>query len=376
MYNLKPDFYYIWSTKTLLLFCTISIFVLIVSNFGIIKLRINGKIYEMPIGLFSAVIILIGIKGFSAVGRDVLSGYYFGFMSASSLSDFTDDSVEIGYRLLAIFVHNIWNNYTFFLLVISFLTVVPVAYLAWKYRGYIDVGLTMFLYTTIYYFQGLSLLRIFLATSIGLLSMDYFFCNKYKKSLLYFILAISMHTSMLILLVPCLIYSYRKFSQGVYALLLGTVFLFVMLLGKQIIASFAGRYSVYSTLTSNGLGFEQLLYYLPILLLIYYGNKMGRTEKYTESVYRLGVSVLMVGFFLGEVAYIIPIFGRMQIAFISLIYFISFYVKELKLENLKLGTILKVLVIIYGLIRMYIYLKQYYNVDSIMPYTTIWGWTF
>lgn len=377
MYVLKPDDYYVWSSKSLFLFLALVILAFFLSNLGIKKVRILKKERTIPFGLNLVTLLLILVKGFSSVGRDALSGYYYGFTTASNLKSFSDGSVELGYRLLAVIVHNIWNNYAFFLIVIATLTVCPVSYFAWKYRKYLDVRIVMMLYVTIYYFQGLSLLRIYLAASISLFVVDNLLKKKYVKALIYIFVASLFHTSMLVLLLPYLIFCYRKLSWGVYALLLLGVFIVFSVLGNHIIASLSGRYAVYSSLESGKMGYQQLLYYFPIFMTIYYGHKLPTLKSSNELiVYKISMSFAFAGFFMGELGYIIPILGRTQVIFLPLIYFISFYLKRLGRQNHKLSFWLTILAVSYGILRMYIYLIQYYQIDSIMPYSTFWGWVF
>lgn len=378
MYTLKPDILYVWSNKTFIFFIIIAMLALILPYVGIVRVKFVKNNKRIPFGLIILTILLICVKGFSAVGRDALSGYYVGFLSADSLGTYSDASVELGYRILTIIIHNIWNNYTFFLVVLAFLTVVPVVYFTWKYRENIFMGLTLFLYTTIYYFQGLSLLRIFLAASIGLIAMDKLITKKNRSAFIWILVAILFHTSMLVLLIPYIIFVFNKLSRGSYVLALVIIFVFFTIYGNQIIGSLSGRYSVYRDTLSNGLGFQQVMYYIPIAVLVYFGHKIQIGGNFVEesTIYKLSLALVISGFFIGEVGYIITIFGRAQVAFISLIFVISYYAKRIYARDVKWGNLTKLLVVVYGLARMYIYLSQYYNVDSIMPYSTIWGLIF
>lgn len=378
MYILKPDIFYVWSDKTFILFLIIAFLSGILPYLGIINIKVKNSTKKIPLGLILLTVLLVSIKGFSNVGKDVLSGYYLGFLSASSLSFFSDQSVELGYRILAVVVHNIWNNYTFFLVVVAILTVIPVVYFVWKYRNYLSIGLALFLYTTIYYFQGLSLLRIFLAASIGLCAIDKLISHKNKSAFIFIVIAVLFHTSMLVLFIPYGIFVFNKISRGSYVVLLSAVFIFLLFYGNKIISSFSGRYSVYKDTFSSGLGFQQLLYYLPIFILIYFGHKLSK-DIYLPcdgDIYRLSLSLVISGFFIGEIGYIISVFGRAQVAFIALIFIISYYARKVCIKDRKLGLLINLLVICYGFFWMYIYLSQYYNIDAIMPYSTVWGWIF
>lgn len=378
MYSLKPDALYVWSNKTFIFFVIIAMFAMVLPYIGIIKVKFSKKSKRVPIGLIILTILLIGIKGFSAVGRDVLSGYYAGFLSADSLKTYSDPSVELGYRILTVIVHNIWNNYTFFLIVVATLTVIPVVHFTWKYQEHIFMGITLFLYTTIYYFQGLSLLRIFLAASIGLVAIDRLITKKNKSAFIWILVAVLFHTSMLVLFIPYTIFVFNKLSRGSYILSLVVIFIFFSVYGNQIVGSLSGRYAVYRNTFSSGLGFQQVIYYAPIATLIYFGHKFQNKKGIVEEnkAYKLSWALIISGFFIGEVGYVITIFGRAQVAFISLIFVISYYAKRIYVRDVKWGNFARLLIVIYGLARLYIYLSQYYNVDSIMPYSTIWGLIF
>ena len=376
MYNLQPDVNYVWSIQTCVLFTFVTIFSFILPNFWKVKLvRKNKVVTVVPIGLIIDVIILVCLKGFSNVGRDVLSGYHIGFESANSLSNYSDDSVELGYRVLNVIVHNIWNNYTFFLVIVAIFTVTPVAYIAWKYRQNCPIGIIMGLYTAIYYFQGLSLVRIYLAASIGLIVFDKLIQNKKSQAIIYIIIASLIHRSMLILFLPYIMYRVKKFSKGIYISSLIAAFFILYVLSDKIVSVFSGRYEVYKNIQqSAGLGFQQLIYILPIVLLLVYAKKIS--VNFNSNVYRMSWIVIIFSFFIGELGYVISILGRAQVASLSIIFVVAYSIDKISKKSVVLGEVIKILTIIYGLVRLYIYLAQYYNIDSIMPYSTVWGWIF
>lgn len=375
MYNLQPDVNYVWSIQTYVLFTLVTIFSFILPNFWKVKLVRKSKVVTVvPIGLIIDVVILVCLKGFSNVGRDVLSGYHIGFESATNLSNYSDDSVELGYRVLNVIVHNIWDNYTFFLVIVAIFTVTPVAYVAWKYRQNCPIGITMGLYTAIYYFQGLSLVRIYLAASIGLIVFDKLIQNKKKQAILYIIIASLFHRSMLILFLPYIMYRAKKFSKGIYTIILIITFFILYILSSKITSTFSGRYEVYRNIQSAGLGFQQLIYILPIVLLLVYARKIS--VNFNPNIYRMSWIVIIFSFFIGELGYVISILGRAQVASLSIIFVVAYSIEKIAKKSVVLGEVIKILTIIYGLVRLYIYLAQYYNIDSIMPYSTVWGWIF
>lgn len=373
MYVAKPNIMYTWSNMTFIFYLAIAICSFILPNFFIVKVTYRNRIKEVPLGIIFTSMILIFTKAFSIVGTDALNGYYINFMGASSLSTFPDYSVEIGFRLLTIIIHNIWNNYTFYLFIISFLTIFPIAHLSWKYRENIIPGIVFGVYASIYYIQSFSLLRIYLASSILLYFFDFLKNKKYIKALMVLLIAGSIHITSLIFFAIYGLKLFKKFSAGIDVVILIIFGALMGLVSNKIPMLFEGRYSVYKGTTSSGFGVEQLLYILPIFILFFYGiNKYERNSKIDDITFL----VITYNFIIGQISYLIPIFGRITNLFLINTFIISYYAKIVEKYNKYQSIVIYCLIIVYSVVRMVIYLNQYYNIDEIMPYQNIFGWAF
>lgn len=338
-----------------------------------VSLTIGGKKFSTPIGILLVEGLLIFIKGFNTTGRDLISGYYSNFISASSMSAFRDQSVEKGYILLNVIVHNIVNKYWIFLFVVTLITVIPVFVLIKKYSNVIDVSVATFLYTAIYFFPGLSLIRISLASSIALLSFDAAIEKKPIKALFGIILASFFHISMLCLLIPYTMMFARRMDKKLVFITAAGLFTMVYFNQVTLVSLLTGRYSVYS-LADSGLGFEQLIYYLPMFLLLWWQKKHVSTEK--KDFYTISFSYILSGLFMGMMQYVLPALGRTYVAFLPLSFIIAYYVKSAR-ESMRYNRkALFVLVFVYGIFRFYVFISQCYNTDDIMPYMNVFGWRF
>lgn len=362
-----------WDNATFLLYIFISLLSFFISGAAIKAIKFNNRKYIIPFGLILESIILIVVKGCAGVGGDMVGGYQYNFWNSASLSTFPDKTVELGYRILSVVVFNMFHNYTVFILIVSIMTVFPVSWLAWNYHKILDINITMGLYTCIWYFQSFSLIRIYLAASIALIAFAYELENKAIKSIVWILLASLFHLTTLILLIPWIIKFGKIFSKYFYFTGMIVLAVIAFVFRANILTLFdGGRYSIYS-LASGSLGMEEVLYYVPIFILIYIGHNNIKENHQSDVMYIVGNAYTFTGFEIGILKYAVTIIGRMQVLFIPITFIISFYFKMMK-KNKLTYILLKGIIILYGLVRLIIYLKGYYNVDNIMPYTTFWGW--
>ena len=151
------------------------------------KVLVFGTIanYRKELWLILISAILIFVKGFGTTGRDLRSGYFLCFLSATSMKDFRDQSVEIGYRLLNVIVRNITDEYWVFVLVCSLITVLPVMHMLKKYADKIDLPIAVLLYVTCYFFNCFSPMRQAMSASLLLFAFDAMVEHKYGKAFIY-----------------------------------------------------------------------------------------------------------------------------------------------------------------------------------------------
>lgn len=333
--------------------------------------RIGNSKKRVPIGLMLSGAILIFIKGFGTAGYDIRNGYYLNFLTASSLDGIRDQNLEFLFKLLYVFTKHTFNEYWFFLLVISVITVVPVLVIIWKYREKASMPLAMLVYLCLFYFNSFSAVRNYMAASIGLLVFDALYEKKKVKSLILIVIATMVHSTMVALLIPY-ICVFFKIIKKKYLIIGGGIIGFALLYVSReaLIAQFSSidRYSIYTGSVKVEFGFEQIVYYLPLFLLFLY-----RKKRYKDiGMDTLTLCYLVEGFAFGMLGYVISIFARFQTIMLPLLIIAPYYLRGVRIGK---KNILKILLIIYCVARFYIYMSQYYEIEGLMPYTNIFGWT-
>ncbi|MEY8735980.1 EpsG family protein [Lactobacillus sp. AN1001] len=372
MYYYQPLGEFSWSTQTLYFYLAVIVACYFFSKQDQVIILLNR--YTNTSSSWGMILvggILVFVKGFSTTGKDLIQGYYLSFESALSFKNIRDPTLEYGYQLLNIVIRNTVGQYWFFVLVIGLLTVIPVCQIVWKYHNEIDVSIAILMYVSIFYYPSFSLIRIYMASSIALFAFASMLYDKKIRALIYIIIASFFHVSMLVLLIPYTIYFFKKISLGVWGVILVLLTIIIFSSKSYLLGFFGGRYAGYAlNNASNGIGMEQFIYYVPIILLVLYGKYYDEDM----SFYSLSMSYLMSGLFAGIIGYEITIFGRIQAAFLPIIIIVAYYVQKIKTDSPYQGRFIEFLVIIYSLTRCVIYLSQYYNIDNIMPYTNIFNW--
>lgn len=362
-----------WSNNTLLLYLLIICF-----SFILGYLSNKEKIYDkygkkqLPFCLTIVFIILCFFKGFGCSGTDLNGGYKIYFNSATSFNAVADPTVEIGYRVLNVIIRQFTSNFQILVLIVTVLTLLPVFWFIWKYRDKVDISVLLLLYVSIFYFQSFSLMRIYLASSFGLIAFDAMISKKKIRALLFIILANLFHVSTIILFVPYFVLLFRqKNNNKVMFVTCLILVLALVALRNSFQAFFTGRYSVYSVSSGNGgLGIAQLFYISPFFFLSFWGNKYMRDKKITN----IFMAYILCSFAVGTLSYFIDIFGRMQIVFLPLIYIGARYSKIFEDKYPKLKKWLLLCWVMYAMIRFFIYIYGYYSLDGIMPYQNCFGW--
>lgn len=335
-------------------------------NFSIaLKLRKNIIIKPFLI-LFE--IFLILVKGLSTVGLDANIGYYINFQTATSYSQIFDKSLENGFIFLTILVRRVTSVYWVYLLVIACATLIPVFYFLSKYKNNIDSGVALAMYISVYFFQGLSLLRIALATSIALFAFDALYEGKKYKAIIFILLAAQIHASMYILLfVWLLVVTPKRLKKLEYIVVsIGAVFLYFV---PSFFESFlVGRHSIYSIDMNNSIGFMPILYSVPLFLLIilYYKDVPIKLNN-------LFIAYVFMNFIVEILAYRLPI-GRIYFCFMPVSFLIGMKQTVIKKKNSNLAQIIQLMILFYCIFRFYVYISSYYSVDGIMPYMNTLGW--
>lgn len=370
---------YEWSNLTFLLYLAIiaSCFLLPVLMRKSVRVLGGRKQRCIPLWVFGVGAILIFFKGFGTAGRDLRGGYYLNFMSATSMRAYRDHTIELGYRLLTVFMRKFTDDYAVFLMVVALITLIPVLYLFCKHSGEIDAMTAALFYVSIFYFSGFSPSRQYIAASIALLSYDALLEKKPVKALAFLCAASLFHITALVLVIPYFFSLQNVLKRRQAALAIGAIFFLVYLSKNVIVAAMAAteRYYIYG-LSEGGLGMEQFVYFLPLFVIYFFGRRCeGR--RLEDGYARVGLLYLTTAFAIGLMGYFFDIFGRMYGVFLPLAFITAHYVKVIKQHsNRTTQLILNICVVFYCVARFVIYITQYYNLEDIMPYTNVFGWAF
>lgn len=366
----------VWSTSTFIFYLAIILLCYFAAALGRKTVLVSGNSvnYRKESWYILISAILIFVKGFGTTGRDLRGGYYLNFLSATSMTGFRDKSIEIGYRILNVIVRKFTDEYWIFILICSLITIMPVMHMLKRYADQIDLPIAVLLYVTCYFFQGLSLIRICMASSISMCAFGEIISKKPGKALLWIILGAAFHTSALVMIIPYFLCLAKMLSKKMVGISLVTVFLFI-LIGRESISSFLfstnNRYSIYIAMDTVRIGFAEIVYYVPLFALYILGQKFSKNSNFD----RAGFIYLIVSFFLGMLEYVIRVFGRMAALTLPLIIIIPYYSRKFKEGHPHYRIIVNLTMLFYCIARFVIYITGMYNSDDIMPYTNIFGWT-
>lgn len=361
--------YYItpyWSVSTLILYISIICISYYVATCNKRYIRIFKKKEDCRIVVVS--VFLCFFKCLGITGRDITAGYYLNYLSASSLSSYRDQSVEIGFRLLNVIVKNLFNSYEVLIFIIGFLTVVPVMHIIRKYSDKIDVGVSVLLYVSVYYFSGFSAARQYMALSICLLAFDAIYENREYKAVVLIFLASSFHITSILMLIPFFLMSFRKVSKRFIVVTFILVFFTIYYLRNSLIVLFIGRYSSYSTFETVSIGMRCFIYYLPISYLVYKGIKKNNDRVFAK----LALSITAMGFLFGMLEYVVSIFGRMEAISLPIIIIIPYYVKLLANKRSK-KIFMHLIILAYCFLRFWVFITENYDQQNLMPYINFLG---
>lgn len=359
-----------WSDSTFIFYLCIIITCFTISLlFERIIIKFDEKEFK-NLDIYLITIILIFVKGFLQCGRDLINGYYNNFISATSLENIRDDSLEIGYKFLNIIVNNIFHEYWVFVLIVAIITILPVMIFIAKYRDYISVPYAVLFYVAIYFFPSFSVLRIYLASSIGILIFILLLKKKLFLAFLGIIIASCFHTSMLFLFIPFFLLVFKFLSRKDIICILIAIFGIVYVERNTLVTLFTGRYEGYDSFSMATIGFQQFAYYLPLIALFFY------VKKYFDDYWHEKVCFLYlsVGFTFGLLGYVISIFGRAQAVFLPIVFIVAHLVKIIEEKDCMYKRIIKFALVLYCILRFLIYIGEYYNIDDIMPYVNFFGW--
>lgn len=185
---------------------------------------------------FTVLFILLAYRGVT-VGTDT-QNYELQF---KAIKNFGILNIEPLWLYLNKLVVYLGGDFKLVLIFSALLTLLPIYYVAYKKSPYPLLSILLYM-TLYYYFFSFNIMRQGVAMSFGLLSLMFFIDEKWKKSLLFLVIASLFHYSALILL-PGLVFIY--FSERLKKIpfvVLQFFTLFIGLFFYQVLLSFATKY--------------------------------------------------------------------------------------------------------------------------------------
>ena len=239
-----------------------------------------------------------------------------------------------------------------------------------KYKEKIDLFSTVLFYFTVFLFPSFSPLRQCLAASIGLLAFDKMIEKKAVQCIFWLIIAAMFHSSALVLAIPFFCVFFKAMNRRTITFMTILIFTAFMVVKDSIFSFFLGnsRYVGYS-MSGNGIGLEQIVYFAPLVALIIYNRR--NIENYYV---KINYAYVFSAFCFGLLGYIITVFGRIYITYLPLIFIIGYNIKILKGIKTKYKWMIDLILILYCSLRFWMYISQYYNLEDLMPYTNLLGW--
>lgn len=240
----------------------------------IIALLLLSAVRNNKIILFLALIFLIGLAGYRDlnVGSDTIN-YFYIFKGQIVGSD-----LEFLFEWLVKFVENIGEDFSFLLLLLSLLSVVPIGYVIYKYSH--NYFFSLFVYTSLFfYFNSFNIVRQSIAVGFCLVAYYFLEQRKYKRYILVVLIGFLFHRSAILalLLYPLLMININKkiiYFTTVLSLLLSTTGVFTKII--SVLGFFGDKYLAYSSLIGikDGGILTRLLLNTFLIVLVYYSKKI------------------------------------------------------------------------------------------------------
>lgn len=202
------------------------------------------------------------------------------FYTGSYVTTVTTENVNIGYELLTKVSKTIIESFFFFTCVT---TIFITGTWAWFCRKHsVKPYLALFIFVLVLYFPTFFLLRQSLAVAASTIAFDGLLTDKWKRFLIWSVIAISFHTTAAIIIPMWLLYKMPLNKRTVIFLIIGAL---ITTSGLNVIAT---RFLSYSEYYSNYLNtdyeasFSRLLMKITFLGIVFYAFK---DKIYNKGVY-------------------------------------------------------------------------------------------
>lgn len=268
------------------------------------------------------------------------TGDYDAYLRLYSLTDTFEKVInptvhaEIGFRFLSLFGHSLGFGEQYIIIAMAVLALVPVAYVIYKYSPY--KMLSLLIWMPYFLTMNMHSSRTSVAAAFGLIFIILFYKKKWVMALLCFVIAVSFHSSALILVS---VFLARVSLKKLFYILFSTFFVLLFVSPFELVIKIfesvgLGRLSsiMQMYITSGEYGYAMKLYDPRIILgvmivvLIFYCQK--HISKYFDiyyfKLYIIGV-LLMITFsdvviVAWRVSYFVLLIGVIVIPWLAKIY--------------------------------------------------------
>lgn len=300
-----------------------------------------------------------------------------------SFSDLTAGWQEPGFIIFNMIFRIFGDEPRIIYIAMSTLTLLLLYRTWYVLRGDISIGFAVLAYSTLFFVQSLSPMRIHMASAILFSGINFLRDKKYLNYALVILLATLIHYSSLLMFFPLIVIvllENHKYKQYVHVvgIIVGLIVIGICIISGasilQNITIFARFQRYLESVSFQHIGIMQFAYNLPICALVFFSIQYVDIQEKRIMVAYAGSAFLM-----GILSYGIPVFGRTSALFsILYMFIIPKCMKSIKMRlwgiknrGKAVYLLLCLFWMIYFLFRFTIYLGEYGDLESIIPYDNI-----
>ena len=311
------------------------------------------------------------VLAFSTCGTDYLS-YKRIFGDCLKPSYWAVARVEKGYILLNVLVRLFTEDFRVFHAVWATIFIFLVYKAFYDHRNTIHIGLAVLMFASVYCFQSMNLMRMYLSMAIIMAGSKHYLNRNYKKALTYLVIAFFFHRSSICLVLPLLFSYFFPSKKKFWFKIIATfgILMFFIVFRSLIFTNGWFAYN-YDLSDSFHFGISNIVYHLPIACILWYAYDNRRFDQ--ENI-RLFTILALASFLFGSFSYIVVMAGRLFVYFSLVFCLLPAYVIEGGEKVIEdkhyfgYPEIIKYLYIAFILFRA-LMMTEFFYPDGIMPYT-------
>lgn len=304
------------------------------------------------------------------------------FYNSFKYADVFYSNQEVGYIVLNCLLKMVIKNPVYGLAAIKTMTFCLSFFALFRLKDKIEIGTAIFIWFCLQYFNGY-LIAMSLASALVLLGTSYILDDKKILSLVFYVMAFTIHYSAIVILFFCVAYlliGNHKFSRVMKVGYLLLLFFITAMLPQVIRISMLyipalRKYSMYTETFGNSFGPVQFIFYLPAWLSLFYLHRNGIKNSFAKV---FGVFVWQ-GFSIAMMGYILGILDRMFVYFLAnFVLLVPYCLKDSTINVIrdKKSTFLlmgaKALLYLYATARLVLFIYEHYTISGLNNYTLLW----